>query len=130
MIMILIRLMVVLPILISAQGYAHELPELGDISQATLTPYQERQLGLQIMRQIRADPRYLDDAEIASYLSNLGHKLIANSNEASIDQTFEFFCRPGSVDQCIRVARRLHGIQQRTHHRRSKRIGTGCRNVS
>ncbi|MBL8496237.1 M48 family peptidase [Nitrosomonas sp. JL21] len=89
--MILIRLMVVLPILISAQGYAHELPELGDISQATLTPYQERQLGLQIMRQIRADPRYLDDAEIASYLSNLGHKLIANSNEASIDQTFEFF---------------------------------------
>jgi len=75
----------------STQGYAHELPELGDISQATLTPYQERQLGLQIMRQIRADPSYLDDPEITSYLSNLGHKLIANSNEASIDQTFEFF---------------------------------------
>ncbi|HLP80746.1 MAG TPA: M48 family peptidase, partial [Nitrosomonas sp.] len=89
--MILIRLILMLSIMMSIPGYAHELPELGDISQATLTPYQERQLGLQIMRQIRADPGYLDDQEIASYLSNLGHKLIANSNEAGIDQTFEFF---------------------------------------
>lgn len=89
--MILIRLILMLSIMMSISGYAHELPELGDISQATLTPYQERQLGLQIMRQIRADPGYLDDPEIASYLSNLGHKLIANSNEAGIDQTFEFF---------------------------------------
>ena len=91
MVMILIRLIFGMSILIAIQGYAHELPELGDISQATLTPYQERQLGLQIMRQIRGDPSYLDDPEIASYLSNLGHKLIANSDEASIDQTFEFF---------------------------------------
>ena len=72
-------------------SYAHELPDLGDVSQATITPYQERQIGLQIMRQIRADPSYLDDPEIASYLSNLGHKLISNSDETSAVQSFEFF---------------------------------------
>ena len=77
--------------LFSANSYAHELPDLGDVSQATITPHQERQIGLQIMRQIRADPSYLDDPEIASYLSNLGHKLIANSAETSAEQSFEFF---------------------------------------
>ena len=70
---------------------AHELPDLGDVSQATITPYQERQIGLQIMRQIRADPNYLDDPEIITYLSNLGHKLISSSDEAKASQLLEFF---------------------------------------
>ena len=77
--------------LFPVNSYAHELPDLGDVSRATITPYQERQIGLQIMRQIRADPSYLDDPEIASYLSNLGHKLISNSDETSAVQSFEFF---------------------------------------
>ncbi len=80
-----------LSFLFSANSYPHELPDLGDISQATITPHQEQQIGLQIMRQIRADPNYLDDPEIASYLSNLGHKLIANSAETNAEQSFEFF---------------------------------------
>lgn len=80
-----------LPFLFPVNSYAHELPDLGDVSRATITPYQERQIGLQIMRQIRADPSYLDDPEIASYLSNLGHKLISNSDETSAVQSFEFF---------------------------------------
>lgn len=87
----LICLIIALSILFLASSFAHELPDLGDVSQATITPHQERQIGLQIMRQIRADPSYLDDPEIASYLNNLGHKLIANSDEASAGQTFEFF---------------------------------------
>ena len=87
----LIHLIIALSILFPANSFAHELPDLGDVSQATITPHQERQIGLQIMRQIRADPSYLDDPEIASYLNNLGHKLIANSNEASANQSFEFF---------------------------------------
>ena len=87
----LIYLIITLSILFPANIYAHELPDLGDVSQATITPHQERQIGLQIMRKIRADPSYLDDPEIASYLSNLGHKLIANSDEAGTDQSFEFF---------------------------------------
>jgi predicted Zn-dependent protease len=87
----LICLIIALSILLPSSGFAHELPDLGDVSQATITPHQERQIGLQIMRQIRADPSYLDDPEIASYLSNLGHKLIANSDETSVSQSFEFF---------------------------------------
>lgn len=87
----LICLIIALSLLFPASGFAHELPDLGDVSQATITPHQERQIGLQIMRQIRADPSYLDDPEIAIYLSNLGHKLIANSDEASVGQSFEFF---------------------------------------
>ena len=70
---------------------AIDLPDLGDVSQATITPRQERELGLQIMSEIRADRTYLDDPEIAGYLANLGHRLIKNSNEAHPDQEFEFF---------------------------------------
>lgn len=67
------------------------LPDLGDVSQATITSRQERELGLQIMSEIRADRSYFDDAEIAGYLANLGNRLILSSNEAQPDQDFEFF---------------------------------------
>ena len=87
----LIGLFLSLTPLLPETGSAHELPDLGDVSQTSITPHQERQLGLRIMRQIRADPSYMDDPEIASYLSNLGHKLIVNSKEASPGQSFEFF---------------------------------------
>ncbi len=70
---------------------ANELPDLGDVSQATISPYQERQIGLEIMSEIRADNSYIDDPEIAGYLTNLGYKLISRSNEARPDQAFEFF---------------------------------------
>ncbi|SFJ00947.1 M48 family metalloprotease [Nitrosomonas sp. Nm34] len=85
-------LIIVIPLLFPAHIFAEDdLPDLGDISQATITPRQERQLGLEIMRKIRADPSYLNDAEIDGYLNNLGNKLISSSNEAKPDQSFEFF---------------------------------------
>lgn len=80
-----------LSLLFPVNTLAHELPDLGDVSQATITPREERQIGLQIMRQIRADPSYLDDPEISSYLNSLGHKLISSSSEARPGQSFEFF---------------------------------------
>ncbi len=83
----------IMPILtiFATNVFAGELPELGDASQAAISPRQERELGLQIMSEIRADPSYLDDAEIAGYLTNLGDRLILGSNEAHPDQEFEFF---------------------------------------
>jgi predicted Zn-dependent protease len=84
-------LIVFLPALFSAKVVAEGLPDLGDASQATISPRQERDLGLKIMSEIRADRSYLDDAEIAGYLTNLGNRLILNSNEAHPDQEFEFF---------------------------------------
>ena len=39
----------VLPLLFALTAFADELPDLGDASQATLSPRQEKELGLQIM---------------------------------------------------------------------------------
>lgn len=84
-------LMVALPLLFPANIFAAGLPDLGDASQATFSPPEERELGLRIMREIRADPSYLDDAEVAGYLTNLGNRLLLNSRETRPDQEFEFF---------------------------------------
>jgi len=65
------------------------LPDLGDVSQAVLTPLQERQIGQQSMLQIRASKQFLDDAEINDYLNELGYRLVENSAESGLD--FEFF---------------------------------------
>jgi predicted Zn-dependent protease len=65
------------------------LPDLGDVSQAVLTPLQERQIGQQSMLQIRASKQFLDDAEIDDYLNQLGYRLIENSAEPALG--FEFF---------------------------------------
>ena len=89
-------LIIALSLLFPAHIFAHELPDLGDVSQATISPHQERQIGLQIMQQIRADPTYLNDPEIASYLNNLGYRLISSSSEARPDQSFEFFAMKDS----------------------------------
>jgi predicted Zn-dependent protease len=68
---------------------AEGLPDLGDVSQAALTPLQERRLGESIMREIRSDRSYYDDAEVADYINALGRRLVANSSDAR--QEFEFF---------------------------------------
>ena len=65
------------------------LPDLGDASQSDLSPQMERRLGESIMREIRADPSYSDDAEITDYLNNLGYKLVAASADSR--QQFYFF---------------------------------------
>jgi predicted Zn-dependent protease len=65
------------------------LPDLGSISQAAISPQQERQLGEQSMFEIRADKSYLDDAEINDYLNQIGYRLAANSNDPGLG--FEFF---------------------------------------
>jgi len=67
-----------------------DLPDLGDVSQGALSPAQERKLGESIMRQIRADPAYLDDPEVSDYLNNVGYRLVGNSPDPG--GPFEFFC--------------------------------------
>jgi predicted Zn-dependent protease len=69
--------------------YADGLPDLGDVSQEMISPAQERQIGEQSMFQIRADKSYLDDAEVADYLNQLGSILVSNCPEPAMD--FEFF---------------------------------------
>ncbi|HVY05866.1 MAG TPA: M48 family metalloprotease [Burkholderiales bacterium] len=73
----------------SSIAWADELPDLGDSSQSALSPVQERKLGEGIMGQIRSDPVYLNDPEVADYLNNLGYRLVSNSPDPA--GPFEFF---------------------------------------
>jgi len=68
---------------------AQELPDLGDVAQAGFTPLQERRLGESIMREIRADRAFYDDAEATDYINSLGNRLASRSTESR--QEFEFF---------------------------------------
>lgn len=68
---------------------AEGLPDLGEVSQAGFSPLQERRLGESIMREIRADPSYYDDAEAADYVNSLGNRLVTRG--ADTRQDFEFF---------------------------------------
>jgi predicted Zn-dependent protease len=70
-------------------AHTDELPELGDVSRTTITSQQERQLGEQIMRQIRASPMYLDEPEVTDYINALGYRLVVNA--PNVEQQFEFF---------------------------------------
>ncbi len=65
------------------------LPELGDSSGALVTGQQERKLGQEAMREIRASGAYLNDPEVNAYLNELGQRIL-NANP-SIRERFEFF---------------------------------------
>jgi predicted Zn-dependent protease len=66
------------------------LPELGDSSASTLPPQLERRIGEEAFRDIRVrDRKYLDDPELAQYVSELGQRLVAVSGDHR--QAFEFF---------------------------------------
>jgi predicted Zn-dependent protease len=43
---------------------AQSLPDLGDVSQASFSPVQERKLGETIIRQLRASGGYINDPEV------------------------------------------------------------------
>lgn len=83
------KLLLITLCITSIFSHAEGLPDLGDISQEAISPLQERQIGEQSMYQIRADPSYLDDAEVADYLNTLGGKLVYNGSEPGLP--FEFF---------------------------------------
>src|SRR5688572_31681978 len=68
---------------------AQGLPDLGDVAQSDFSPLQERRLGEQIMREIRRDPTFYDDAEATEYINTLGERLVARSPDAR--QSFDFF---------------------------------------
>jgi predicted Zn-dependent protease len=68
---------------------ADTLPDLGDASQSVLSPQQERQLGEQIMRQIRVHRQYMEDPDVTDYLGALGYRLVSQS--PAPQQPFQFF---------------------------------------
>ncbi len=83
------KLTLALLLIFATRAIADGLPDLGDVSQATINPIQEKQIGQQSMMQIRASRQFLNDSEINDYLNQLGDRLVEFSNEPSIG--FEFF---------------------------------------
>jgi len=76
--------------LLVSQAPAQTLPDLGDTSGALLSPYLERKIGEQAMREIRLrEPNFLDDPELTEYVNEIGRRIVAASPEAR--QDFEFF---------------------------------------
>jgi predicted Zn-dependent protease len=85
-----IRSVLVVLALVPALGVrAQPLPDLGESAQAELTPQAERRIGDSIMREIRRDPDYVADTEIADYVQQVGFRLVAASPETR--RHFEFF---------------------------------------
>lgn len=71
---------------------SQKLPDLGDSSQALMSPAQERKLGEAIVRQIRAGGGYLEDAEVNDYLNEIGNRLVTATRD--VRQDFFFFAVP------------------------------------
>jgi len=67
---------------------AQALPDLGDVSAATLSESQERTIGNRIMREARVDPAFVDDPEIADYVSSLGARLLGGTDGGRKDIDF------------------------------------------
>lgn len=70
---------------------AQNLPSLGDTDRESLSPLMERRLGEQIMRDIRRDRDYLDDAPLIEYLNNFGANLVAAAPEARGEAGYDYF---------------------------------------
>jgi predicted Zn-dependent protease len=72
------------------RALAQGLPDLGDISGATLSPQMERKIGESVVRSIRLrDPTYLDDPEVQDYLRKTGGRIVEANPDARGE--FEFF---------------------------------------
>ncbi|WP_374363140.1 M48 family metalloprotease [Pseudoduganella danionis] len=67
------------------------LPALGDTERQDLSPLMERRLGEEIMRDIRRNNDFLDDAPILEYLNNFGNALVAARPGARGEANFDYY---------------------------------------
>jgi len=66
------------------------LPSMGEPADNALSPIEEKQLGAQFMRQIRAQMPLVRDVPVSEYIQILGNRL-ANASGKTTDQDFTFF---------------------------------------
>jgi beta-barrel assembly-enhancing protease len=90
--------------LLAPSLHAEDLPELGDVASNDLSLAMEKKIGQQIMHEVRwRDNSYLDDADVESYLNQLGGQLVAVSNDPGLgfyfftinDPSINAFAMPG-----------------------------------
>jgi predicted Zn-dependent protease len=85
----MLRYILILLLFAAPSAFPEGLPDLGDVSQSTFSPLQERHLGERIMREIRADRSFYDDPEATDYINALGRRLVIRGSDTR--QDFEFF---------------------------------------
>jgi predicted Zn-dependent protease len=78
-----------LPLCLLPRALAEGLPDLGESAQSSFTAQEERRLGEEIMREIRADRSFYDDAEATDYVNAMGNRLVSRGSDSR--QPFEFF---------------------------------------
>ncbi|MRW92421.1 M48 family metalloprotease [Duganella sp. FT80W] len=67
------------------------LPALGGTESQDLSPLMERKLGEEIMRDIRRDRDYLDDAPILEYMNHFGNVLVDSRPDARGEAKYDYF---------------------------------------
>ena len=72
-----------------ALAHADGLPDLGELERGGFSHHAERRLGERYMVEIRRDPAYVHDPEVADYINQLGQKLAGHVDGARL--SFEFF---------------------------------------
>lgn len=66
------------------------LPSMGEPADTALSPVEEKLLGAQFMRQIRASLPLVRDVQITEYIQNLGNRLVLGTGRTDINN-FTFF---------------------------------------
>ncbi|WP_338845122.1 M48 family metalloprotease [Massilia sp. W12] len=79
------------PAILAQAGSGANLPELGVSGRQDLSPQAERRLGEEVMRDIRRDRDYLEDAPLLEYLNRFGNDLLTVRPDARGEAGFDFF---------------------------------------
>ena len=102
-------LLIVLLASVSLPGIAQndriQLPEIGASAETVISPQFEKEYGEALMRQLRAYNVLLEDSQVEAFFSDMGYRLVANSERP--DKNFNFvvirndainaFAAPGGV---------------------------------
>ncbi|MFN3750379.1 MAG: M48 family metalloprotease [Thiobacillus sp.] len=83
----LLRTLLAVSLAVQPVGAA-DLPDLGEVSRQYFSDQEEQAIGRAILRDVYADPRYLDDPEIEAYLNQLGYRLVSVSTRNQREFTF------------------------------------------
>ncbi|SEL04646.1 Putative Zn-dependent protease, contains TPR repeats [Colwellia chukchiensis] len=71
------------------QSNRNKLPEIGSAGFSVLSIEKERQIGSEMMRQIRASQPILHDPVLTEYINDLGNRLVRHAKD--VNYSFEFF---------------------------------------
>ena len=83
-----IAVLFAMPFSTSTMADRIQLPDLGDPAESALSLAREKEIGQQIMQQIRDKHVMVDDIIVQEYISSLGHLLASNADGALHDFTF------------------------------------------